>query len=122
MKGKASKVQGSRGKWTEAAMLKALEDIALGRRKLREASRYYCIPESSFRAWRTGKASLKKTGAPTVLNAEEQRALVAWSEERQRVARCVSLTLLRCKVKQICQDRQTPFTDGILGETLVEGI
>ena len=94
----------------------ALEDILVGRKKLREAARYYCIPESSIRAWKSGKVSSRKSGPSIVLTAEEENALVEWCEERQRVAHCVSLTLLRCKVQQICEGRSTPFTNGIPGK------
>ena len=97
-------------------MKKALEDITQGRRKLREAVRYYSIPESSIRAWKIGKVSSKKSGTPTVLTPEEETALVAWYETCQKVAHCVSLTLLKCKVQQICNGRPTPFRNGIPGK------
>ena len=115
-KAKPNQGKGARAKWTIEAMQLALEDILVGRKKLREAARYYCIPKSSIRAWKSGKVSSRKSGPPTVLTTEEENALVEWCEERQRVAHCVSLTLLRCKVQQICEGRSTPFTNGIPGK------
>ena len=91
----------------------ALADIECGKKKIREAARFYFIPESSIRAWLYGKVKSKKSGPDTILTKEEEKCLVEWCETRQRVAHCVSLTLLKGKVKLICEDRITPFHEGI---------
>lgn len=59
----------------------------------------------------------KKSGPDTVLTSEEEKLLVEWCENRQNVAHCVSLTLLKGKVKHICSDRATPFSDGAPGRS-----
>ena len=67
------------------------------------------IPESSIRAWMSGKVKSKKLSPPTVLSVDEEAAVVQWCEERQNVAHCVSIHLLKGIVEQICKGKSTPF-------------
>ena len=96
-------------------MRATLLDIQTGRMKLREASRHHNIHVSSIRAWQSGKVKSKISGPKTILTSEEEKQVVDWCEIRQNVAHCASLTLLKGKVKQICNDRLTPFREGIPG-------
>ena len=47
----------------------------------------------------------KKSGLDTIFTKKEEQLLIKWCENRQKIAYCVSLTILKGKVKQICSDR-----------------
>lgn len=105
-----------RGKWTAETMKMALESIESGKMSGHEASRYYSIPESTIRSWKTKKVKSKKLGPPTALSSDEEIALVDWCLNMQEVAHCITLQMLKSKVKQICEGRRTPFKVGLPGD------
>jgi hypothetical protein len=95
-----------RGKWTAESMSLALDSIKSGQMNGREASRFYSIPESNIRSWKSKKVKSKKRGPPTTLRHDE---------EMQEVAHCITLQMLKSKVQQICSGRPTPFKGGMPG-------
>jgi hypothetical protein len=105
-----------RGKWTEDTMTLALQSIRSGQMTQREAGRHFNIPESTIRSWRTKKVTSKRLGPPTALTANEESALVTWCIKMQDIAHCVSVLMLKTKVKQLTSGRTSRFRAGMPGK------
>ena len=69
----------------------------------------FSIPESTIWSWKTKKVTSKRLGAPTALSPEEETALVNWYLKMQDVACCMSLKMLKTKVKKLCANHVTRF-------------
>lgn len=64
-----------------------------------EASRFYDIPDSTIRSWKSKNVTSKKRSPPTTLKLEEKIALIKWCEGMHDVAHCVTLQMLKSKVE-----------------------
>ncbi|KAG0597719.1 hypothetical protein M758_12G016200 [Ceratodon purpureus] len=108
------------GSWTEESMKEAIKEVKKGNDSIRKIGDRYKIPASSIRDWMSGKTSSKKKGPRTVLSKEEEDAIVEWCLANQQMSRGITFYMLRKKVADVCQGRETPFKDGIPGKRWLE--
>lgn len=108
------------GSWTEESMKEAIKEVKKGNDSIRKIGDRYKIPASSIRDWMSGKTSSKKKGPRTVLSKEEEDAIVEWCIANQQMSRGITFYMLRKKVADVCQGRETPFKDGIPGKRWLE--
>jgi hypothetical protein len=87
----------AQGKWTKETMTLALQSS--GQMMQREAGKHFNIFKSTIRSWRIKKVTIKQLGPPTALTANEESALVTWCAKMQDIAYCVSVLMLKTKVK-----------------------
>ena len=114
--GPSFKVKAKRGVWTAETMELALEKIWFGEITQWRATTHFSIPESTIWSWKAKKVTSKRLGAPTALSPEEETALVNWCLKLQDVACCISLLMLKTKVKQLCANCVTRFRSGMPGK------
>jgi transposase-like protein len=108
------------GSWTEESMKEAIKEVKKGNDSIRKIGDRYKIPASSIRDWMSGKTSSKKKGPRTVLSKEEEDVIVEWCVANQQMNRGITFYMLRKKVADVCQGRETPFKDGIPGKRWLE--
>lgn len=101
-------------------MKEAIKEVKKGNDSIRKIGDRYKIPASSIRDWMSGKTSSKKKGPRTVLSKEEEDAIVEWCLANQQMSRGITFYMLRKKVADVCQGRETPFKDGIPGKRWLE--
>ncbi|KAG0597723.1 hypothetical protein M758_12G016600 [Ceratodon purpureus] len=109
-----------RGTWTEESMKEAIKEVKKGTSSIGKIGEKYGIPESSIRDWLTGKTSSKKKGPRTVLSKEEEDSMVDWCMDMQRNGHSITFYMLRRKVAEICQGRETPFRNGVPGKSWMD--
>ncbi|KAG0553491.1 hypothetical protein KC19_12G015400 [Ceratodon purpureus] len=109
-----------RGTWTEESMKEAIKEVKKGTASIGKIGEKYGIPESSIRDWLTGKTSSKKKGPRTVLSKEEEDSMVDWCMDMQRNGHSITFYMLRRKVAEICQGRETPFRNGVPGKSWMD--
>jgi transposase-like protein len=109
-----------RGTWTEESMKEAIKEVKKGTSSIGKIGEKYGIPESSIRDWLTGKTSSKKKGPRTVLSKEEEESMVDWCLDMQRNGHAITFYMLRRKVADICQGRETPFRNGVPGKSWMD--
>lgn len=109
-----------RGTWTEESMKEAIKEVKKGTSSIGKIGEKYGIPESSIRDWLTGKTSSKKKGPRTVLSKEEEESMVDWCMDMQRNGHSITFYMLRRKVADICQGRETPFRNGVPGKSWMD--
>jgi hypothetical protein len=79
------------------------------------AATLYDIPRTSFRAYLAKIVLLcKRDAAPVLIEAEEQQ-LVQYVLAMQELGFLLTILQLKLKVAMMTQDRNTPFTNGVLG-------
>jgi hypothetical protein len=83
--------------------------------RIKTTSDLFRIPVSSLRDHVYGVTLGRKRGGQSILSQEEERHVVDWILKLQDLGHPISLTALRMKVAEMCQSRETPFTDGIRG-------
>lgn len=108
------------GNWTEESMKEAIKEVQKGIDSIRKIGDRYKIPASSIRDWMSGKTSSKKKGPRTVLSKEEEDSIVEWCLKNQQMSRGITFYMLRKKVADVCQGRETPFKDGVPGKRWLE--
>lgn len=101
-------------------MKEAIKEVKKGNDSIRKIGDRYKIPASSIRDWMSGKTSSKKKGPRTVLSKEEEDAIVEWCLTNQQMSRGITFYMLRKKVADVCQGRETPFKDGVPGKRWLE--
>lgn len=101
-------------------MKEAIKEVKKGNDSIRKIGDRYKIPPSSIRDWMSGKTSSKKKGPRTVLSKEEEDAIVEWCLTNQQMSRGITFYMLRKKVADVCQGRETPFKDGVPGKRWLE--
>ena len=66
-------------KWTDDAMVAALNDVKNGKTSIRAAATKYDIPHQTVRDYVTGRSAIgMRPGRKPVLKPEEEEALVVW--------------------------------------------
>ena len=99
--------------------LKAAADCVLNKKlSLRKASQEYGIPLTTLaRAVKSGDATFKKFGPPTVLTETEEECLVKWLKLCQKIGRCRQEENRIDAVKKILNEdkRENPFVDNKSG-------
>jgi transposase-like protein len=108
------------GSWTEETMRLAIKEVKKGNESMRKIGEKYNIPASSIRDWISGKTSSKKKGPRTVLSQEEENDIVNWCLQTQQTSHGITFYMLRKKVADVCQGRETPFKDGVPGKRWLE--
>jgi hypothetical protein len=101
-------------------MKEAIKEVKKGASSIGKIGEKYGIPESSIRDWLTGKTSSKKKGPRTVLSKEEEESMVDWCMDMQRNGHAITFYMLRRKVADICQGRETPFRNGVPGKSWMD--
>nr|PNR49337.1 hypothetical protein PHYPA_011233 [Physcomitrium patens] len=109
-----------RGNWSEESMKEAIKEVKKGTASIGKIGEKYGIPESSIRDWLTGKTSSKKKGPRTVLTKEEEDSMVDWCLDMQRNGHAITFYMLRRKVADVCQGRETPFRNGVPGKSWMD--
>ncbi|XP_024364274.1 uncharacterized protein [Physcomitrium patens] len=118
-RGSSRRIQ-QRGNWSEESMKEAIKEVKKGTASIGKIGEKYGIPESSIRDWLTGKTSSKKKGPRTVLTKEEEDSMVDWCLEMQRNGHPITFYMLRRKVADVCQGRETPFRNGVPGKSWMD--
>ena len=101
-------------------MKEAIKEVQKGEDSIRKIGDRYKIPASSIRDWMSGKTSSKKKGPRTVLSKEEEESIVEWCIKTQQTSHGITFYMLRRKVADVCQGRETPFKDGVPGKRWLE--
>ena len=119
-RGNGSRRGRHRGTWTEDHMKEAIKEVRKGAVSIAKIGEKFGIPETSIRDWMSGKTSSKKRGPRTVLTKEEEGAIVDWCLEMQRNGHSITFYMLRRKVADVCQGRETPFKNGVPGKSWMD--
>lgn len=119
-RGNGSRRGRHRGTWTEDHMKEAIKEVRKGAVSIAKVGEKFGIPETSIRDWMSGKTSSKKRGPRTVLTKEEEDAIVDWCLEMQRNGHSITFYMLRRKVADVCQGRETPFKNGVPGKSWMD--
>lgn len=98
---------------TETDMARAIEAHEQ-EMSMRECSRQYGMSVTALAAWMDERTKKKKKGPAPTIPIEEEEALVQWAFRMQDAGQGVSLKL---KAAELCQARQTPFTNGVPGKS-----
>jgi hypothetical protein len=85
--------------------------------KLARVAEHYGIPRTTLRDHMNGKIAKRKKGPQGVLTKEEEEGLVTYMKEMVRWGHGLSPRELRLKVAEMTQQRETPFTNDIPGES-----
>ena len=99
-------------------MQTAIQSIITCERCIWKASKFYSILASSIGDWLNEKTKTKRLGHGTYLTEVEEHELKTWAFRMQEVAFCVTLPMLKNKVREIIKKfpRVHPFKDDLLGQ------
>ena len=106
----------SRANWTDDDLKQAIVALDVGY-TMREVCEAHSIPKTSLRDHYNGMIKSRKMGPQSIFTKEEEDKIVAYIVEMGRLAHPLSPNDLKLKVAKMCQTRETPFIDGILGRS-----
>ncbi len=102
---------------------KAIELVQTKQLSLRVAAERYDIPKSTLYRHITGESKRLGSGRPTVLNAEEEKAIVRICQELAQSGFGLERVLVGCVISNYLKTigRETSFSDGIPGKKWWQG-
>ena len=112
----SKKTEGPQGQWTDAELQLAMDAVESGA-FIGAASRFYGIPKTSLSDHVNGRCRGRKRGPQPVLNQEEVDALETYMREMAEYGHPLTTEQLKLKVALLTQERPTPFTNGVLGNS-----
>jgi hypothetical protein len=87
--------------------------------RVKTIARYFDILANSLADHLHGRTLGRKKGPPTILKLDEEIALTTYMTQMQQYGHPLSMQQLRLKVATITQERVSPFSDGIPGDSWV---
>jgi hypothetical protein len=105
------------GMWIDEALKATMDVVDKETHSLRRASKSWNIPMNSIVDHLNGKTKSKKMGPGGVLIEKEDATMIKWTLDMQECGLSISLQQLKMKVVELTQTRDTPFQNGILGNS-----